>query len=457
MRTPVLALTLAALAALACTPLAAQGLRLSRNIGPEMPVTAPPPSEAQRAADFIVAVVNNEPITNHQVSLEVRRVLQQFAAQRRPAPDAVELARQVLERMISDKAQLQLARETGVRVDDAVVDQAEQSVARQNQLTLAQLHQRIAADGMELKQFREQLREQLLITRLRERDMEPRARVSDVEVDQYLQEQTQTSPQLINVAQILVAVPDDADEKKIDELRVRANWVLARAKSGEDFAALAREVSNSADRNNGGQLGLRSPDRYPPLFIEALQTTAVGGVAGPVRSGAGFHVLKLLEQRREGLPAATVVQQRARHILLRTSAQMTEGMARDKLNDFRRRINASQTDFATLAKENSQDGSAASGGDLGWANPGQFVPEFEEVLNRLAPGQISDPLISRFGVHLIQLLERRNAAISEREQREQVRNMLREKKIDEVYVTWAQEVRAKAYVELRDPPQANQP
>ena len=183
----------------------------------------------------------------------------------------------------------------------------------------------------------------------------------------------------------------------------------------------------------------------------------MGGVAGPVRSGAGFHVLKLLEQRREGLPAATVVQQRARHILLRTSAQMTEGMARDKLNDFRRRINASQTDFATLAKENSQDGSAASGGDLGWANPGQFVPEFEEVLNRLAPGQISDPLISRFGVHLIQLLERRNAAISEREQREQVRNMLREKKIDEVYVTWAQEVRAKAYVELRDPPQANQP
>jgi peptidyl-prolyl cis-trans isomerase SurA len=310
---------------------------------------------------------------------------------------------------------------------------------------------------MELKQFREQLREQLLITRLRERDMEPRARVSDLEVDQYLQDQTQSSPQLINVAQILVAVPDDADEKKIDELRVRANWVLARAKSGEDFAALAREVSNSADRNNGGQLGLRSPDRYPLLFIEALQTTAVGDVAGPVRSGAGFHVLKLLEQRREGLPAATVVQQRARHILLRTSAQITEGMARDKLNDFRRRINAGQTDFATLAKENSQDGSAASGGDLGWANPGQFVPEFEEVLNRLAPGQISDPLISRFGVHLIQLLERRNAAISEREQREQVRNMLREKKIDEVYATWAQEVRAKAYVELRDPPQANQP
>ena len=457
MRTPVLALTLAALAALACTPLAAQGLRLSRNIGPEMPATAPAPSDAQRAADFIVAVVNNEPITNYQVSQEVRRVLQQLAAQRRAMPDTAEVARQVLERMINDKAQLQLARETGVRVDDAVVDQAEQSVARQNQLSVAELHKRIAADGIELKQFRDQLRDQLFITRLRERDMEPRARVSDLEVEQYLQEQTQSSPQLINIAQILVAVPDDADEKKIDDLRVRANWVLARAKSGEDFAALAREVSNSADRNNGGQLGLRSAERYPSLFVEALQSAAVGDIAGPVRSGAGFHVLKLVEQRREGMPAATVVQQRARHILLRTGAQMSEGMARDKLNDFRRRINAGQTDFPTLAKENSQDGSASAGGDLGWANPGQFVPEFEEVLNRLAPGQISEPLISRFGVHLIQLLERRNAAITEREQREQVRNMLREKKIDEVFVTWAQEVRAKAYVELRDAPQLTTP
>ena len=447
---------LLALALLATGTAQAQGLRLSRNIGPELPVS-PSTSDGPRAADFIVAVVNSEPITNHQVNVEVRRVMQQLAAQRRPLPDAVELSRQVLERMINDKAQLQLARETGVRVDDAVVDQAEQSVARQNQLSVEELHRRIAADGIEIKQFREQLREQLLITRLRERDMEPRARVSDVEVDQYLKEQVQNSPQLINIAQILVAVPEEADEKKVDELRVRANWVLARAKSGEDFAALAREVSNAGDRNSGGALGLRTADRYPPLFTEAVQSLAVGDVTGPVRSGAGFHVLKLLEKRVEGMPASTVVQQRARHILLRPSAQLSEAMARDKLNDFRRRINAGLTDFATLAKENSQDGSAAAGGDLGWANPGQFVPEFEEVLNRLAPGQISDPLISRFGVHLIQLLERRNAAISEREQRELVRNMLREKKLDDVFVTWAQEVRAKAYVELREPPQSAQP
>ena len=178
-----------------------------------------------------------------------------------------------------------------------------------------------------------------------------------------------------------------------------------------------------------------------------------GGIAGPVRSGAGFHVIKLLERRSAGLPPATVTQSRARHILLVPSTQLSEAQARDKLNDFRRRILAGETDFATLARRNSQDGSAAQGGDLGWANPGQFVPEFERVMDQLAPGQISQPLISRFGVHLIQLIERRTAALTERERREMVRGMLREKKFNEVYVTWAQDVRAKAYVELREAPQ----
>ncbi|MEQ1660199.1 MAG: peptidylprolyl isomerase, partial [Hylemonella sp.] len=174
---------------------------------------------------------------------------------------------------------------------------------------------------------------------------------------------------------------------------------------------------------------------------------------GPVRSGAGFHIIKLLERRLPGLPPTTVTQSRARHILLVPSTQLGEAQARDKLNDFRRRIVAGETDFATLARQNSQDGSAAQGGDLGWASPGMFVPEFERVMDQLAPGQISQPLISRFGVHLIQLMERRNAALSAREQREMVRNMLREKKYGEVYENWARDVRARAYVELREAPQ----
>jgi peptidyl-prolyl cis-trans isomerase SurA len=214
-----------------------------------------------------------------------------------------------------------------------------------------------------------------------------------------------------------------------------------------------RELSDSKDRDNGGQLGVRTANRYPPLFLEATQSLPVGGISGLVRSGAGFHILKLIERRSAGLPPMTVTQTRARHILLVPSAQLSEATARDKLNDFKKRIQSGQTDFATLARENSQDGSAAGGGDLGWANPGQFVPEFEEVMNRLAPGQISDPLISRFGVHLIQVLERRNATLGEREQREMIRNMLREKKYNEVYTAWVQDVRGRAYVELRDAPQ----
>lgn len=439
------------------TPLVqAQGLRPATRTSPAAS-TVTAAQGAARQADFIVAVVNSEPITNHDVAVEVQRMQQQYAQQRQALPDTRELTRQVLERLINEKAQLQLARETGIKVDEPSVDQAEQSVALQNQLSVAELHRRIAQDGIDPKQFREQLRNQLLLTRLREREVEPRVRVSDLEVEQYLQEQLTASNvpanQQINIAQLLVAVPENASETQLAALQAKAQRALERARAGEDFATLARELSDAADRTSGGQLGLRPADRYPALFLDAVRSLAVGGISELVRSGAGFHVLKLVEKRSAGLPPMTVTQSRARHILLRPNAQLSEAAARDKLNDFRRRIQAGQTDFATLARENSQDGSAEQGGDLGWAYPGQFVPEFEAVMNRLAPGQISAPLISRFGVHLIQLLERRNTTLGEREQREMVRNMLREKKLDEAYANWARDVRARAYVEMREPPQ----
>jgi len=448
------------LAAMSCLPAGSQGLR-----PPGTPVEGPsaaPPAVAVlapgvRAADFIVAVVNAEPITNLQVSAEVERVRRQLAAQRQPVPDAGELARRVLDQLISERTQLQLAREQGIKIDEPSVDQAEQSVASQNQLTVAQLRQQLEREGMDRERFREQLRDQLLLTRLREREVESRVRVSDAEVDQYLAEQQERSAdpatQILNMAHILVAVPEGASEQQQAELQAKARGLLQRARAGEDFVALAREFSDAADRANGGQLGLRTADRYPPLFLEATRTLAPGDVTGPVRSGAGFHVIQLIERRQPGLPPTTVTQSRARHILLVPSTQLDEAQARDKLNDFRRRIVAGETDFATLARQHSQDASAAQGGDLGWANPGMFVPEFERVMNQLAPGQIGQPLISRFGVHLIQLMERRNASLSAREQRELVRNMLRDKKYDEVYNNWARDVRARAYVELREAPQ----
>lgn len=452
----VLALTAACLATLAFSAAQAQGLRSATRSALALP-TAPAVPAEQQSADYIVAVVNAEPITNHEVAIEMQRVLQQLAQQRRPQPDMRELARQVLQRMIGDKAQLQLARESGIKVDEPSVDQAEEMVARQNKMTVAELRRRIALDGIDLKRFRDQLRDQLMLTRLRERDVEPRVRISDLEVEQYLQEQQALSANpsavQINLAQLLVAVPEDATEAQVNALQAKAQGALQRARAGEDFAALVRELSDAKDRVSGGQLGLRPADRYPTLFQEATQTLGVGGISGLVRSGAGFHILKVIEKQSAGLPSMTVTQSHARHILLRPNAQLSEAMARDRMNDFRKRIQSGQTDFATLAREHSQDGSAEQGGDLGWAYPGQFVPEFEEAINRLAPGEISEPLISRFGVHLIQLLERRNTTLSPAQQREMVRNMLREKKLDETYATWAQDVRARAYVEMREAPQ----
>lgn len=439
-------------------PAWAQGLRTPGAATPAPSLTEPAVLvPGVRSADFIVAVVNAEPITNQQVSAQVERIRRQLAAQRQPQPDLRELARQVLNQLINDRAQLQLAKESGIKVDEPSIDQAEQTVASQNQLTVEQLRQQLRREGIDYAAFREQLREQLLLGRLREREVESRVRVSDAEVEQYLAEQQQLAGdpahQLIQIAHILVAVPEGADTARQQELQEKAERALQRARSGEDFAALAREFSDAPDRSNGGQLGLRTADRYPGLFTDAVRALAPGGVAGLVRSGAGFHVLKLIERRQPGLPPTTVTQSRARHILLVPGTQLNEAQARDKLNDFRRRIVSGETDFATLAREHSQDGSAAQGGDLGWANPGMFVPEFERVMDQLAPGQISQPLISRFGVHLIQLIERRSATLSEREQRELVRGMLRERKSAEAYENWVRDVRARAYVELREAPQ----
>jgi peptidyl-prolyl cis-trans isomerase SurA len=452
-----LALTAASLALLAPLTSSAQGLRPAAGTAATSSFLTQPKGPLQ--ADFIVAVVNSEPITNNEVRGEMQRALQQLAQQRQPQPDSRQLARQVLERLINDKAQLQLARESGVRVDEAAIDLAEQNIARQNQMDVAQLHRRIALDGVPVSQFRTQLRDQLLLTRLRERDVEPRVRVSDLEVEQYLREQnanTNPAVQEINLAQVLVSVPDAATSEQLAILQAKAQRALERARAGEDFAALVREFSDaagSANLANGGQLGLRTADRYPPLFLEATRELSIGGISALVRSGAGFHILKVLEKKSAGLPAMNVTQSRARHILLRTSASLSEAAARDKLAEFKKRIVAGQADFAVLAQGNSQDGSAAQGGDLGWASPGMFVPEFENVMNQLAPGQISEPLVSRFGVHLIQLTERRTVALSPREQRETIRALLREKKFEDAYATWAQDIRGRAYVEMREPPQ----
>ena len=420
------------------------------------PVLAQGPAKA-RAADFIVAVVNSEPITNNEVqSLKLR--LSKQLPPGSPAPDSKVLTQQALDQLINEKAQLQQARDNGIRIDDAEVDQTELTIARQNQVSKEELYKRIAAEGLSVSAFREQLRSQLMISRLREREVDNRARVSDTDVEQFIQSQQAGKAAAatafdLNLAMILVAVPENASDKELADLQAKALQISKRAKAGENFANLAATLSQAADKGaNGGEMGLRSADRYPSLFVEGTQKLSKGDVSEPLRSGAGFHILKVLEKKQSELSNVSITQTRARHILLRLSNELSEVAARNRLLTYKQRIQAG-SDFADLARQFSQDGSAQTGGDLGWASPGQFVPEFEEVMSRLRPGQISDPLVSRFGVHLIQVLERRDVPLTLREQREMVRTQLREKKTEELYATWVDELRGRAYVELRDPPQ----
>ena len=410
-----------------------------------------------RSVDYIVAVVNSEPITNNEVQnlkLRLQKQLQPGTA----TPNAQILTQQALDQLINEKAQLQQARDNGIRIDDTEVDQTELNIARQNQVSKEELYKRVVLEGLSVSAFREQLRNQLMISRLREREVDNRARISDTDVEQSIQSQQAGKPMAsnqvdINLAMILIAVPENSSEQEAADLKIKAQQIVQRAKRGESFAALAQAFSQALDKGaNGGEMGLRPADRYPTLFIDSTQNLNKGEVSDPVRSGAGFHILKVLDKKQSEMSNTLIVQTRARHILLRTGSELSEAAARNRLVTYKQRVQAG-TDFADLARQFSQDGSAAAGGDLGWASPGQFVPEFEEVLTSLRPGQISDPLISRFGAHLIQVMERREIPLSVREQREMVRTQLREKKIEELYAAWVEELRGRAYVELRDPPQ----
>jgi peptidyl-prolyl cis-trans isomerase SurA len=407
-----------------------------------------------RSGDFIVALVNSEPITNNDVQKQRLSMESQWPAGT-PKPSAQELIAQALNQLINEKVQLQQARESGIRIEEEALDLAEANIARQNQMDKDQLRAKLTKDGVSLTTFRTQLRNQLTTARLREREVETRVRVSENEVDQFLRDQRGTQPPMgidLNLAMILLPVPEDSTEAQITALQARADTAARRARTGEDFAALVKEFMDDKVPN-GGAMGLRPSERYPTLFVDNTQNMKAGEIAGPLRSGAGFHVLKVLEKRQGEAPPLMVTQTRARHILLRTTAQLTQSQAQAQLLKIKQSISSGQSTFAAMAREYSQDGSASGGGDLGWASPGQFVPEFEQVMNRLRPDQVSDPLVSRFGVHLIEVTDRRDVPVSEREQREMARNVLREKKLDEAFTTWQEDLRGRAFVEMRDTPQ----
>ena len=421
-------------------------------------LTAVPAAWAQgrstvRPADHIAAVVNQELVTAGEVLQRIARVREeaQRAGQRLP-PDA-EMRQRALEALIEERVVLSHARDSGVKVDEPDVDRALAGVAAQNQLSLVQLRERLRTDGVDFARFRADLRDRLLIERIREREVPPRIRVSDLDIDNFIVKQrgAAVGGAELNIAQILVTVPESAAAPVQAERRAKAEAALARVRGGADFAAVARELSEDPNRERGGEIGLRPEARLPDLFVEAVSKLKAGEVAPAlVKSGAGFHVLKLMA-RSEGA-AFKVTQTRARHILLRPSAQLNAQAATRRLADYKRQIESGAERFEDLARKHSQDGTAEQGGDLGWTAPGNFVPEFEEAMNALALGGISAPLQSRFGIHLIQVVERREVALDERQQREQARNVLREQKFDEAYAEWVKELRARAYVELREAP-----
>ncbi len=410
-------------------------------------------AQTEASGDFIVALVNSEPITNAELDLQIKQLVEQRTQQGAPLAPASELRAGVLERMVNERVQLQVARDTGVRADAAAIDQAEVNLANQNQMDVAQFRQALEKRGIPPSTLRGQLRDQILLSRLHEREVDSRVRITDVEVNNaWLARQAAIDDPLaqeINLAQILIAVPENPTPAQVAQAQAAAQQVAARVRSGEAFEALVQQLS-AADRKNGGQLGLRRADRYPPSFVAATQTLAVGGVSDWVRSDAGFHLLKVVDRRAPEL-VQSVTQTRARHILLRPGAQLSQAQALARLAAERDKIVGGRSAFEAVARDISQDGSAAQGGDLGWATPGMYVPEFEQVLDRLKPGEISPPTVSRFGVHLMQVLERRRVDLTPAQVREGLRNELRAKRTEEAYTAWERDLRARAFVEIREP------
>jgi peptidyl-prolyl cis-trans isomerase SurA len=406
-----------------------------------------------QSGDYIIAVVNQELVTAGELQQRLARVRDDAARSRTTLPPAAQLRQQVLDALIDERVLITNARDSGARVDEPEIDRAVANVATQNQMTLTQLRERLRKEGISYAKFRDNIRDQMLVERVREREVVSRIKITDAEVDALIAQRRDAvgASAEMNIAQILVTVPEGASEAVTVERRERALAALRRVRGGEDFATVAREVSEDGNRSQGGEIGMRPADRLPDLFVKAVQRLKAGEIAPELlRSGAGFHVLKVVD--RKDVSAFSVQQTRARHILLRPSAELTADAATRRLVQFKRDILSGSRTFEQLARENSEDGSAAQGGDLGWTSPGAFVPEFEEAIDALPIGGLSDPIVTRFGIHLVQVVDRRQMQLDARQQREQARNILREQKFEEAYAEWLRDLRGRAYIELRDPP-----
>lgn len=419
-----------------------------------------PAPAAKKAANSvllnkIVVVVNEDVITRQELDERLRSVERRLTAQGTALPNRADLQKQLLERMIVDRAQLQLAKENGMRVDDLMLDRALQRMAEQNKMSIQEFRNQIEKEGTSFAAFREEIRDDIMMQRIREREVDRKIQVSELEVDNFLaaEEKSTSARQELNLAQILIRIPENASADQIAQRRTRAEDALKRIRAGEDFAKLAATYSDSAEALKGGEIGWREQDRLPPLFVEAINKIQVGQASEIVRSPNGFHIVKLSGKRAlSASPAAAapaVQQTNVRHILIKISQVMTAPDARSKLIELKQKLDKKEATFEELAKSFSNDLSASKGGDLGWIYPGDTAPEFEQAMNKLALNEVSEPVSSPYGVHLIQVVARKTDDVSLDRKRQAARQAVRERKSEEALQDWLRQLRDRAYVEFR--------
>jgi len=409
-----------------------------------------PRTQNTQLIDRVLAIVNREVITASELARRERQFVAGLTQQGIAIPSRAILREQVLERMITDRAMLQLARETGIRVDEITLDRSIARIAEQNGVSVSGFRNQLESEGISFAAFREDVREEITLTRLREREVDNKLQITEAEVDTFLAAQGQSlqKTEEFKIAQILIRIPENPSPAVIAEAESRMKKAQEALRPPRSFASVVREFSDAQDREQGGSLGWRTRDRLPTLFLDAISGLKPGEISKPVRSPNGFHILQL-EDQRSGLRTQEVAVHRARHILLRVDAQTSEDQARRRALELRRRIELG-TEFGQVARDHSQDlGSAPRGGELDWAYPGDTVPEFEQAMVALSPGQISDPVRSAFGIHLIQLLERKREPLTEQRLRTAARLALRDEKLAQAVADWARDVRANAYVEIK--------
>ncbi|PFH08837.1 peptidyl-prolyl cis-trans isomerase SurA [Collimonas sp. PA-H2] len=419
--------------------------------------TAAPVSKATpQTVDAILAVVNTDVITQQELAKRMGDVVQRMKAQNIELPPVAELQKQLLERMILERAEVQLAKENGLSVDDVMLDRAIGRIAEQNKLSMGDFQKQLAVDKIPYPAFREEIRQEMLLQRLREREVDNKIQISESEVDNYIaaDSSNKQNAQELDLAQILVRVPENATAEQIAQRSKRAEEAMQQIKSGGNFAAVAAAFSDASDALTGGDMGWRSQDRLPSLYVEAVANLAPGQVSAILKSANGFHIVKLINKRAAAsVPkdtAAPVQQTHVRHILIKVTPTVTAAEARRRLVDLKERLDNNAAKFEDLAKQYSNDLSASKGGDLGWVYPGDTVPEFERAMDALKPGQVSEPIESPFGYHLIQVVERKTNDVSKERQRLAARMAIRERKTEEATNEWLRQLRDRTYVEYRN-------